>query len=146
MSLRSRVVRVSRSGLTTPPARHHIQLETEKPEIPTFPVTLEKYTAKKVVGLDADNTVTIDAPAGQVTLDKLTSSPNSTMSFTLNSNVVKSTSVVVCTLLYSGTYGKDGMPVVSVNNVKNGSFKVNITNMHADNQLNGVVKVNFIVV
>lgn len=89
--------------------------------------------------------VTINEPAGQIVTVTATTAADSTESFVVTNSAVSSTSVVLVSLLYGGAHNSDGVPVVSVNNVSDGAFTVNITNAHPSNALSGIIKVHFLV-
>ncbi len=89
--------------------------------------------------------VTINSVSGQITTVALTTAADTTNTFTVTNSAVSAASTIVCTLLYSGTFGSGGLPVVSVSNVTSGAFDVRITNVHASNALSGFCKIHFIV-
>lgn len=91
--------------------------------------------------------VTLNAASGVITTVSATTAAQATAAFTVTNSAVASTSVVLLALgAYSGTFGTNGTPLVSVSSVSAGSFQVTIYNAHAANALAGTLKINFAVV
>jgi hypothetical protein len=107
-------------------------------------LTVSKGTV--VQASSATTGVTLDTPSGQITTVSLTTAALTTQTFTVTNASVVPGSTVLCTLLYAGTFGTDGIPVVSVGNVTTGSFNVNVTNVHPTNALANFCKIHFLVV
>jgi len=91
--------------------------------------------------------VTASAPAGVITTVSSTLAAQASAEFTVTNTFVSSSSVVIANLVdYAGTDSTNGIPVVKVDTIGSGSFKVVISNAHATNALSGVLKIGFIVV
>lgn len=91
--------------------------------------------------------VTVNAHAGIITTVSSTLAAEATAEFTVtNSKVLAGSAVLVSIVDYSGTYGTNGIPVVSVDSIAAGSFKIDLSNVHGTNALAGVVKISFLVV
>jgi hypothetical protein len=84
--------------------------------------------------------VTLNAPAGVITTVSTTVAAGSNASFTVNNNFSKADSVILLTVDDSATAG---LAKVNVQTVANGSFVINITNIHSANAFNEVIKVHF---
>lgn len=87
--------------------------------------------------------VTINAHAGVITTVSLTNAGEASNTFTVNNNQVASDSAVVASIC---NYVGNGIPVVHVNNVSNGSFTITVFNSHGSAALNAAAKISFIVV
>lgn len=91
--------------------------------------------------------VTVNAGAGVITTVSATTAAGSTSEFTVTNSFVSASSVVIAQIVdYTGTYGTNGLPVVSVDSVASGSFKINTSNVAPTNALSGVLKIAFIIV
>lgn len=91
--------------------------------------------------------VTANGSAGIITTVSSTLAAETTAEFTVTNSSVSASSVVLVSVAdYSGTYGTNGIPVVSVDTIGAGSFKVDLTNTHGTNALNGIVKIAYLVV
>lgn len=78
----------------------------------------------------------------EITTVTATTAAVTTSTFTVTATACTTTSVVQATLLsYSGTYVTNGIPIVTVNNRTAGTFDIKITNAHASNALNGILKI-----
>lgn len=90
--------------------------------------------------------VTLNAVTGVITTVSATTAAVSKSTFTVTDSSVEATSTVIAGVQnYAGTYGTNGLPAVTVNNVVAGAFDVNIINAHASNALAGVLKIGFTV-
>ena len=101
-------------------------------------------------GTNIATAVTIDAPSGVITTQTSTLGAGQAQSFTVNNSTVTSTSTVLVTVTsYSGTFFTNGVPIVQVRSVTNGSFVIAIANVDARDPgataLNGVFKIAFLV-
>ncbi len=91
--------------------------------------------------------VTASAPAGVITTVSAALAADASAEFTVTNTFVAATSVVIANVVdYAGTDSTNGIPVVKVDTIGAGSFKVVISNAHSANALNGVLKIGFIVV
>lgn len=86
--------------------------------------------------------VTLNTVCGQITTVALTTAAAAEETFTVNNSQCLATDVVVVSTTYNGA----GTPVVSVQAQAAGSFKINITNLHAANALNAVLVINFAII
>lgn len=87
--------------------------------------------------------VTLNYINGVITTVSATTAGAATSTFTVNNSKVLSTSIVNASIIgYSGTFTTNGLPVVAVSAVTNGSFKINIMNCHATNALAGTLKIS----
>lgn len=87
--------------------------------------------------------VTIDAQSGVITTVSLTTAAATDCgSFTVTCNKCYSDSVVLVTVVNSGT----GAPIATVTSVSNGSFVVKLRNVHSATALNSVLKVNYTII
>lgn len=90
--------------------------------------------------------VTINTASGVITTFSQSAAANTTASFTVTNSAVKSTDKILVSLnSYAGTYGTNGIPVVSVGTVANGSFVIRVSNAHATNALSGAVEISFVI-
>lgn len=91
--------------------------------------------------------VTANGSAGIITTVSSTLAADATAEFTVTNSAVAATSVVLVSIAdYAGTYGTNGIPVVNVDSIAAGSFKVDLSNVHSTNALSGVVKISYLVV
>ncbi|NBO99908.1 MAG: hypothetical protein EBU90_07235 [Proteobacteria bacterium] len=92
------------------------------------------------------NGVTINSTSGVITTVSATITAGSSSSFTVTNSAVRSSSAVIASMGdYSGTYDTNGVPLIYVDSITNGSFNIRIYNSHATNALNGTLKIKFIV-
>jgi len=86
--------------------------------------------------------VTLNQPAGDVVTVSLTTAASTTAGqFTVTNNYVKADSVVLANIIdYTGS---TGFPVILVDDVALGSFKITVRNVDTAAALNGVVSVGF---
>ena len=90
--------------------------------------------------------VTINALAGVITTVTATTGAANKSVFTVtNSNVTASSVLSAVVHNYSGTYATNGFPNVTISNVTSGAFDIVISNYHASNALNGILKIGFAV-
>lgn len=105
-------------------------------------ITGEKVGGAVTQITSASTAVTLHKPCGSVTTVALTTAAAAEEVFTVNNSQVLATDVVVVSTTYNGA----GTPIVSVQAVANGSFKVIVTNVHASNALNAVLTLNFAII
>ncbi|TXH17052.1 MAG: hypothetical protein E6R03_04520 [Hyphomicrobiaceae bacterium] len=86
--------------------------------------------------------VTLNTVCGQITTVALTTAAGAEETFTVNNSQCAATDIVVVSTTYNGA----GTPVVSVQAQAAGSFKINITNLHAANALNALMVINFAII
>lgn len=97
-------------------------------------------------GTNITTAVTIDAPSGVITTQAATAAAGTAQSFTVNNSTVTSSSTVLVTITnYSGTLFNNGVPIVQVRSVSNGSFVIAVANIHGVNALNSALKIAFLV-
>lgn len=90
--------------------------------------------------------VVANSSGGVVTTVNTTLAAGANATFAVTNSCVVSTSTVVVGMgNYSGSFGANGSPQVSVTSVSNGQFVVLVYNAHALNALNGVIKIHFTV-
>lgn len=88
---------------------------------------------------------TVNATAGTVTSESLTTAQNAIYTLTLTNSAVKAGSIVVASVA-NGT-NTQGTPMIGRVQPANGSVVIQVINKHATAEaLNGTVKVNFVVV
>jgi hypothetical protein len=102
-------------------------------------------TGRAVTQLSSITTgVTLNATAGVITTVSATTAGVSKSTFTVTNSGVSAGSTVIAGIQnYAGTYGTNGIPTVTVNNVTDGAFDINIVNAHASAALAGVLKIGF---
>lgn len=103
-------------------------------------VTLTKGTVTQ--GTSISTTVILNQPAGEIVTVSLTTAANTTAGvFTVEDNYVKADSLVVANVVdYTGT---TGFPVIQIDDVVAGSFKVRVRNVDSAAALNGIVTIGF---
>ena len=87
--------------------------------------------------------VTLNKQSGVITTVSSTLAAGSNASFTVNNNKCYSDSVVMLTVDDSASAG---LAKLNVQSVANGSFVVNITNIHGANASNNVIKIHFTII
>ena len=97
---------------------------------------------------DTSSTVTVNSTNFIITT--ATISPplisDATIAFTINNVHIKSNSIVQIHVVdKAGTIGADGIPVLNVTDVTNGSCLLNISNVHGTNVLTGPITIHAIV-
>lgn len=98
-----------------------------------------KGSVTQATGISA--AVSVDAYSGIIETVSTTLAAETTATFTVTNADVLAASIVVANILnYSGT---QGIPVVRVDTVSAGSFKLAVSNAHSTSALNGVLKVGF---
>lgn len=85
--------------------------------------------------------VTINAYCGQITTVALTTAAAAEESFVVTNSKVAATDVINVATTYAG----GGTPMLGVIGVAAGSFTIVITNLHAANALDALMKINFAV-
>jgi len=96
---------------------------------------------------DIDSSVSVSGSAGIITTVSSSLAALGVQTFTVsNSSVSPESVIVVSTVSYTGTYGTDGIPVVSVSSIVQGGFEINIVNAHATAPLDGSLSISFIIV
>lgn len=86
--------------------------------------------------------VTCNAYSGVITTVSQTIAAGSEAEFTVTNNRVAATDIVVACIK---THTSAGSVVANVSAVANGSFKLQLTNLHSGNAGNNVLVINFIV-
>lgn len=92
--------------------------------------------------------VTLDVVAGRITTVVATLAPGASQTFKVNNSLVTGAHHVFLNSQYyiSGNWGVEGWPIVTVDSVSTGFFRVRITNMHPTNALDGQIRFAFLVV
>lgn len=89
--------------------------------------------------------VTANAVSGIITTFTQTAGPGVSVTFAVTNNKVSSTSVILTSV--SNYTGTTGTPIVQVDGGSgSGTFNVVVTNVHAADNLDGVVAISFLVV
>jgi len=92
------------------------------------------------------NGVTINSASGVITTVAAAAAAGSSESFVVTNSAVSTSSVVLASIGdYSGTYHTNGIPMLYVDSISNGSFSIRVYNAGASNALNGTLKIKFIV-
>lgn len=86
--------------------------------------------------------VTCNAYSGVITTVSQTVAAGAEAEFTVTNNKVAATDIVVACIK---THTSAGSYVANVSTVANGSFKIQLTNLHGSNAGNNVLVINFIV-
>jgi hypothetical protein len=85
--------------------------------------------------------VTINAPAGQITMDATSLAAAAEVSFTVTNSFCTASSVPVVAIKTMST----GSPMAYVSTVADGSFQITVTNLHASTADTTADVINFIV-
>lgn len=85
--------------------------------------------------------VTVNANTGAITTVSLTTAAQAKTIFTVTNSVITTNSLITVSAVYDEA--ATGIPVVSVSDISNGSFKIIIANAHGTNALNALVKIVF---
>jgi hypothetical protein len=104
-------------------------------------VTVDKGTVTQLTAITTG--VTLNKPAGVITTVSSTLAAGSNATFIVTNSFVSSTSVIQLTVDDSATAG---LAKVNVQTVGSGVFSINITNVHATNAFNNVIKIHFLIV
>lgn len=86
--------------------------------------------------------VTLNKPSGVITTVSTTVAAGSNASFTVTNSFCKATSVIQLTVDDSATAG---LAKLNVQTIADGSFVINITNIHGANAFNNVIKIHFVI-
>lgn len=92
--------------------------------------------------------VTANGAAGAITTQSASTAGASAAveNFTVNNTAVKAGSLVFANIVsYSGTIVTNGVPAVFVSAITNGSFDLNIHNVHPTNALSGTLVIDYLV-
>lgn len=93
-----------------------------------------------------DTSVTINNKSGTITTVSTTIGAGSSDVFSVLNSECTSTSLVFANIVdYSAGYVPNGLPAITIDNVTNGSFRINIINNSTTDALNGVLKINFVI-
>lgn len=98
---------------------------------------------KKRLATGASGAVTLNAHAGTVTTEALTTAAGATQAYVVTNSKVKADSAVMVSVA-NGT-NSAGTPVLATVTPAAGSFTLVIQNVHASAALNGTLKLNFLV-
>jgi hypothetical protein len=102
-------------------------------------VSIAKSTVTQTTSITSG--VTLNSPAGVIDTVSSTLATNGSTSFTVTNSFVDANSVVLSNIVnYSGNAGA---PFSRVQGVTSGSFSISIRNVHAEQALNGVIKLAF---
>lgn len=148
---------VKSTNIYNPPdtTNFHIVSETGGPAV-SRTITISDPLAASFMVLSTDGTVTqgssittgvtLSQASGVITTVSSTLAAVTDAKFTVTNTYCTSSSIVLVSLVnYSATLGTNGIPVVSVGSIANGSFDIHITNAHASAALAGVMKIAFLV-
>lgn len=98
---------------------------------------------KKRTATGASGAVTLNANAGTVTTEALTTAAGASQSYVITDSRVLATSAVLVSVA-NGT-NSAGAPNLTTVTPANGSFTLVVQNIHASAALNGTLKINFVV-
>ena len=114
-------------------------------EVSAFQVTRPNVTKGTVTQLiSVATSVRLDSACGIITMFTSVLAADSSQSFTVNNTYVGTSSqLIVGVQDYSGT---TGLPRVIVDNIVDGAFTVTLQNLGTVDDLNGIVKVSFLVI
>lgn len=101
----------------------------------------EKGTVTQLTAITTG--VTLNKQSGVITTVSSTLAAGSNASFTVTNSKCFSDSVIMLTVDDSASAG---LAKLNVQNIANGSFKVNITNIHGANAFNNVIKIHFTII
>ena len=109
--------------------------------IPKTTVTQDTNPTTTVVANSVSGVITTVADLSSITTGTVAE-------FTVSNSLVAATDRVLVSIVdYAGTYATNGIPVVNVDTIGAGSFKIVIANVHAANALSaaGALKLAFVV-
>lgn len=111
----------------------------------TLNVDKISYTDKAAVTQSTSLTsgVTINSPVGTITTISTTLTPQSRLSFTCTNSSVDANKYVMTNII--GYSGFTGIPSIIVDDITTGSFLVSVRNSHQTDNLNGTLKLAFLV-
>ncbi len=101
----------------------------------------EKGTVTQITAITTG--VTLNKQSGLITTVSSTLAAGANASFTVTNSKCFSDSVIMLTVDDSASAG---LAKLNVQNIANGSFKVNITNIHGANAFNNVIKIHFSII
>lgn len=101
----------------------------------------EKGTVTQITAITTG--VTLNKQSGLITTVSSTLAAGANASFTITNSKCFSDSVIMLTVDDSASAG---LAKLNVQNIANGSFKVNITNIHGANAFNNVIKIHFSII
>lgn len=104
-------------------------------------VVISKGTVTQLTSITTG--VTLNKPSGVITTVSTTVAAGSNASFTVTNSFCQSNSVVLLTVDDSATAG---LAKLNVQSVANGSFVINVTNIHSANAFNNILKIHFLIV
>jgi len=91
-------------------------------------------------------TVVASSVSGVITTFSQSAAADVAIEFTVTNTFVSATDRVLVSIVdYAGTYATNGNPVVSVDTIGAGSFKVVVANTHSANALSGALQIAFVV-
>lgn len=109
--------------------------------VSTLELNVAKSTVTQITAITTG--VTINAAAGVITTVSSTLAAGSNATFIVTNSFVTSASVIMLTVDDSASAG---LAKLNVQTVGSGVFSVNITNIHATNAFNNVIKIHFLIV
>lgn len=114
---------------------------TDDLEVSKDGVTLEAWGGGGSVTqiTNASTGVTLSKRVGQITTVALTTAAAAEEGFVVTNTEVAAADIIAVSTTYAG----GGTPIVFVTAVADGSFKINITNVHASAALDAVLVINF---
>lgn len=91
--------------------------------------------------------VTVNAPTGIITTVTATTAAVSSNAFTVTNNRCFSTSHIFAMIDdYTGTFATNGIPLLAVDTIVDGSFQIIVSNAHNANALNGILRIVFLII
>ena len=111
----------------------------------TINVDKISYTSKAAITQSTSLTsgVTINSPVGTITTISTSLATQGSLSFTCTNSAVDASKYVMANII--GYTGSSGTPSVIVDDITKGSFLVNVRNSHQTGDLNGSLKLAFLV-
>lgn len=104
-------------------------------------VTITKSNVTQITAITTG--VTVAGTAGRITTVSTTVAAGSNASFTVTAPDCLATSTVILTVDDSATAG---LAKLNVQTVADGSFVINITNIHSANAFNNVIRIHYLIV
>lgn len=104
-------------------------------------LTVTKSTVTQATSITTG--VTINASAGVITTVSSTIAAGGTATFTVTNSKCTSSSVI---LLMADGSNTTGTLIADASNIGNGSFKINLKNIHASAAFNNILKFHFLIV
>lgn len=95
-------------------------------------------------GTTSSNALTLNKESGIITTESLSTAADASQVITITNNTVAANSRVRAGIqAYSGAFSTNGIPVLNVDDVAAGSFKLVVSNAHSANALSGTLAIQF---